>query len=47
MKLILTYGLRYEISSKMEDFVFLVELQHKIKPLYYKKIIIHTKPNEV
>ncbi|EJO80296.1 hypothetical protein LEP1GSC145_1998 [Leptospira interrogans serovar Djasiman str. LT1649] len=26
---------------------FLVELQHKIKPLYYKKIIIHTKPNEV
>ncbi|EMO77846.1 hypothetical protein LEP1GSC127_3195 [Leptospira kirschneri str. 200801925] len=48
MKLISIYGLKYDTFSKVENFLaFQVKLRHKIKPLYYKKIIIHTEPNEV
>ncbi|EMK23862.1 hypothetical protein LEP1GSC008_1271 [Leptospira kirschneri serovar Bulgarica str. Nikolaevo] len=48
MKLISIYGLKYDTFSKAENFLaFQVKLRNKIKPLYYKKIIIHTEPNEV
>lgn len=48
MKLVSIYGLKYDTSLKTENFLaFQVKLRHKIKPLYYKKIIMHTESNEV